>query len=69
MARKAKKTKRAGVVKKIHAGEEESMYWGNSAQRELAEAREAYERADAWARDPEQRPYGTQQNRKRRKGR
>jgi hypothetical protein len=50
--------KTSGVVPDLAAAAEPlSIYAGNSAQ--VNEAREAFERADAWARDPEGRPYGT----------
>jgi len=49
--------KKSGVVPDLSAGAEPlSIYAGNSAQ--VHEAREAYERADAWARSNPGTPYG-----------
>jgi hypothetical protein len=49
--------KKPGVVTDLSAGAERlSRYVGNSAA--VDEAREAYARADAWARDTEGKPYG-----------
>ena len=49
--------KRSGVIPDLAASAEPlSIYAGNSAR--LDEAREAYERAEAWAQSPAGTPYG-----------
>lgn len=49
--------KRSGVVPDLKASAEPlSIYAGNSAR--VDEARDAYERAEAWAHSPAGTPYG-----------
>lgn len=50
-ARETRTRKRPGVIASVSAGAEElSIYVGNSAAVDAANAKDAFERADAWAR-------------------